>query len=109
MGIRDRNLHQFAQALRPWIEREKRFCVSGSSTVTSLDGSSANATIHNISAGGARITTDLPLRRGDRLTFVAEPFGLVEATVRWTDSPDAGVRIIQRDPFFSDYSFSYPP
>jgi transcriptional regulator with XRE-family HTH domain len=46
-------------------------------------GSRANVTVHNISASGLLIETDIALASGERLTIELPQAGAVEATVVW--------------------------
>jgi transcriptional regulator with XRE-family HTH domain len=47
------------------------------------DGSEANVTVHNISAAGLLIETDVALTNGERLTIELPQAGAVEAKVVW--------------------------
>lgn len=109
MGMVDCNLHAGLPNSRVWAVREKRFPTIAFTNITAERGLAGEAIIHNLSGGGLRISTELPLRLGDRLSLIAEPFGLVQATVQWTLDDQRGLKIVSRDPFHSNYRFAYPP
>ncbi|HZU52118.1 MAG TPA: PilZ domain-containing protein [Sphingomicrobium sp.] len=109
MGTYDRKLHETVRGFSPWIDREMRYATAAMTTITTSDGRSASAKVLNVSNKGCRIRTSLPLKEGERLTFVVEPHGMVEAKVCWLRESEAGVKVITRDPFYRDYSFAYPP
>lgn len=109
MGTYDRKLHQTAEDLSVWTKREMRYAVVASTVVSTSEGRAASAVILNLSNKGCRVRTALPLAVGERVTFVVEPHGMVEAEVCWRSEADAGLQLIARDPFYRDYTFCYPP
>lgn len=108
MGIHERLSGLPTELFRQWTARDTRYAVDGVTTVTATDGRSAPALVLNVSNAGCRIGTRLAVQPGDRLTFVLEPLGLVEAEVRWTAGDEAGLSLLSRDANYTDYSLSYP-
>ena len=109
MAFHDRSFHQSIEDFRPWAARETRYEVAAATTVTMPNGTSAAAVVVNISNCGCRISSEAPISEGERLSLVVEPLGMVDAEVRWTRDTDAGLKLVGRDPFYSDYRSSYLP
>jgi PilZ domain len=108
MAFHDRSFHRSIEDLRPWAARESRYVVAAPTTIMTAKGA-ADATVVNLSNGGCRIRSAMPLRSGERLSLVVEPLGMVDAEVRWTDDGDAGLKLIGRDPYYGDYRLYYLP
>jgi hypothetical protein len=108
MSFHDPSFHRSIEDLRSWPAREVRYAVRATTTM-STNGAVAAAVVMNISNGGCRITTEAPLRSGDRLHLVVEPLGMVDAEVRWTNETDAGLKFIARNAFYGDYRLAYLP
>lgn len=108
MSFHDPSFHRSIEDLRSWPQREPRYAVRAATTFTTNSALAAGV-VTNISNGGCRITTEAPLRNGERLQLVVEPLGMVDAEVRWTSQTDAGLKFVARDPFYGDYRLAYLP
>ena len=108
MGIHSRFPEVSDKLIRARTDRETRYAIEGLTTLSNEKGQSAAALVSNISNNGCRIVTLLPLRLGDRLKLVAEPLGLVEGEVCWTDGQQAGLKLITRDPLHRGYQLEVP-
>ncbi len=60
-------------------------------TVT-INGRKGRCTVENISPGGARVITRVPLTRGQDITLDIDSIGSVEGKVAWTNKRTYGVK-----------------
>jgi hypothetical protein len=73
-----------------WLARSPRFLTNCSAHVH-LGGQSHRACVINVSQGGARLITTVPVTRGQLLTLAITGLPPLRAIVRWTAKDGAGV------------------
>ena len=89
-----------------WAElrREIRFPVSFRTTFSSRSKLAGEGTIHNLSASGCLIKSDLQLKEGTEIVLrlyqseVAARIEIERATVRWARQGEFGVQFIDAQP-----------
>ena len=71
----------------------------------SMERRTGTAMLIDLSQGGGRLQTSLPLRPGDQLTIAVPGFSAKRAAVRWVRRDQAGVAFIEMLPFaqFADW------